>query len=209
MAYFTGAPPPVDLAHSARTAHHRVAAGGRTACLCSAGSAASTAGKRRPLSASSWSWGRATHSCSSSRCVCSLHVPCQSGTRSYQSLCDLDAVLRPQPRALTAARLGVGACIWDGALVLAAWAAAQPAGTFAGADHSHQAKHTGSHCGACSDYAVLVREVDPPGLWQAPVGHGQAGAGGCGLERAWAYVASLHGWHPSQACSTHQTAGPD
>jgi hypothetical protein len=63
-----GALPPVDLAHSA---HCRVAAGGRTACLCSAGSAASTAGRRRPLSALSWSWGRATHLCSSSRCVCS------------------------------------------------------------------------------------------------------------------------------------------
>ena len=40
--------------------------------------------------------------------------------------------LPAQPRALTAARLGVGACIWDGALVLAAYLAAKPPGTFAG-----------------------------------------------------------------------------
>ncbi|KAK9844006.1 hypothetical protein WJX81_001714 [Elliptochloris bilobata] len=40
--------------------------------------------------------------------------------------------LQQQPRALTAARLGVGACIWDGALVMAAYLAAQPPGTFAG-----------------------------------------------------------------------------
>ena len=37
-----------------------------------------------------------------------------------------------QPRSLTAAKLGVGACAWDGALVLCSYLAAQPRGTFAG-----------------------------------------------------------------------------
>ena len=37
-----------------------------------------------------------------------------------------------QPRSLTAARLGVGACLWDGAFVLTAYLASQPAGEFAG-----------------------------------------------------------------------------
>lgn len=42
----------------------------------------------------------------------------------------LHAVL--QPRSLTAARLGVGSCLWDGAFVLTAYLATQPPGTFAG-----------------------------------------------------------------------------
>ena len=37
-----------------------------------------------------------------------------------------------QPRSLTGARLGVGACLWDGAFVLTAYLAAQPADTYAG-----------------------------------------------------------------------------
>lgn len=37
-----------------------------------------------------------------------------------------------QPRSLTAARLGVGACLWDGAFVLTAYLASQPKGAFAG-----------------------------------------------------------------------------
>lgn len=37
-----------------------------------------------------------------------------------------------QPRSLTAARLGVGACLWDGAFVLTAYLASQPTGAFAG-----------------------------------------------------------------------------
>jgi hypothetical protein len=37
-----------------------------------------------------------------------------------------------QPRSLTGARLGVGACLWDGAFVLTAYIAAQPADTYAG-----------------------------------------------------------------------------
>ena len=38
-----------------------------------------------------------------------------------------------QPIALTAARGGVGAVIWDGALVLTAYLAVQPPGSFRGA----------------------------------------------------------------------------
>lgn len=57
-----------------------------------------------------------------------------------------------QPRALTAARLGVGACIWDGALVLAAYLAAQPPGTFAGEAQ-----------GRPGFKAVLFSAQDPPG----------------------------------------------
>ena len=106
---------------------------------------------------------------------------CRACTRLLRSLCDLDTVLRLQPRSLTAARLGVGACIWDGALVLAAWAAAQPAGTFAGADHTHQEKHTGcrcqmNQCGACLDYAGFVRVNRP--AWSV--------AGLCGTGPGWA-----------------------
>ena len=37
-----------------------------------------------------------------------------------------------QPRSLTAARLGVGACLWDGAFVLTAYLLTQPSGTFTG-----------------------------------------------------------------------------
>ncbi|DBA83657.1 TPA: hypothetical protein ACH3X1_006213 [Trebouxia sp. C0004] len=37
-----------------------------------------------------------------------------------------------QPRSLTGARLGVGACLWDGAFVLTAYIAAQPVDTYAG-----------------------------------------------------------------------------
>lgn len=37
-----------------------------------------------------------------------------------------------QPRSLTGARLGVGACLWDGAFVLTAYIAAQPANSYAG-----------------------------------------------------------------------------
>lgn len=37
-----------------------------------------------------------------------------------------------QPRSLTAARLGVGACLWDGAFVLTAYLSTQPPDTFAG-----------------------------------------------------------------------------
>ena len=41
-----------------------------------------------------------------------------------------------QPRSLTAARLGVGACLWDGAFVLTAYLASQPANTYAGKSFS-------------------------------------------------------------------------
>lgn len=37
-----------------------------------------------------------------------------------------------QPRSLTAARLGVGACLWDGAFVLTAFFLTQPTETFTG-----------------------------------------------------------------------------
>lgn len=37
-----------------------------------------------------------------------------------------------QPRSLTAARLGVGACLWDGAFVLTAYLLTQPSDTFTG-----------------------------------------------------------------------------
>lgn len=37
-----------------------------------------------------------------------------------------------QPRSLTAARLGVGACLWDGAFVLTAFLLTQPPATFTG-----------------------------------------------------------------------------
>ena len=37
-----------------------------------------------------------------------------------------------QPRSLTGARLGVGACLWDGAFVLTAYIAAQPADSYIG-----------------------------------------------------------------------------
>lgn len=37
-----------------------------------------------------------------------------------------------QPRSLTAARLGVGACLWDGAFVLTAFLLAQPPESFTG-----------------------------------------------------------------------------
>ena len=43
------------------------------------------------------------------------------------------SVWRAQPRALTAARGGVGAVVWDGALVLTAYLASQPADRFRGA----------------------------------------------------------------------------
>jgi hypothetical protein len=45
---------------------------------------------------------------------------------------DREILLRFQPRALTAARGGVGAIVWDGALVLAAYLAGQLPGSFDG-----------------------------------------------------------------------------
>lgn len=64
----------------------------------------------------------------SSSCWATVHIACAPA----RSLSSNSQSCGMQPRALTAARLGVGACIWDGALVLAAYLAAQPPGTFAG-----------------------------------------------------------------------------
>ncbi len=55
-----------------------------------------------------------------------------------------------QPRSLTGARLGVGACLWDGAFVLTAYIAGQTADTY-----------TGGLLAACS-----VLETDP-GVFQS------------------------------------------
>ncbi|KAJ9518920.1 hypothetical protein QJQ45_026231 [Haematococcus lacustris] len=40
--------------------------------------------------------------------------------------------LKQQPHALTARRMGVGACVWEGEMLLAAWLAAQPRHRFQG-----------------------------------------------------------------------------
>lgn len=41
--------------------------------------------------------------------------------------------LKQQPHALTAARMGVGACLWEGELLLAAYLSSQPLHRYIGA----------------------------------------------------------------------------
>ena len=63
-----------------------------------------------------------------------LHAPppVQPVSARVLTAADCSMFCAVQPRSLTAAKLGVGACAWDGALVLCSYLAAQPRGTFAG-----------------------------------------------------------------------------
>jgi len=63
-------------------------------------------------------------------CMLSLSVAARVHLYLWDAMVHVRAA--KQPRSLTAARLGVGACLWDGAFVLTAYIAAQPVDTYAG-----------------------------------------------------------------------------
>ncbi len=61
-----------------------------------------------------------------------LPLPVAACVRRYLWDAMVHVCAAKQPRSLTGARLGVGACLWDGAFVLTAYIAAQPVDTYAG-----------------------------------------------------------------------------
>lgn len=74
-----------------------------------------------------------THHAVTACCLCKwLSLPVAARVHLYLQDVMVHVCAAKQPRSLTGARLGVGACLWDGAFVLTAYIAAQPVDTYAG-----------------------------------------------------------------------------